>query len=133
MHNSSRPMSRPDTLLRHPIAPPPRGFVVSLAATAVMLAGVDAARSGPCAEEIALLERQVAASAPGPQSGPTGEQTVGAQLHHQPTPGSVEQAEHVANKDADQALARAKQADAAGNAADCNAALKRARDLYGIY
>jgi hypothetical protein len=126
-------MSRPDILLRRPITAPPRGLVVSLAATAVMLAGIDAARSGPCAEEIALLERQVAASVPGPQSGPTGGQTVGAQLHHQPTPGSVEQAERVANKDADEALAHAKQADSAGNAADCSAALKRARDLYGIY
>jgi hypothetical protein len=45
----------------------------------------------------------------------------------------VEQAERVANKDADEALARAKQADAAGNSADCNAALKQARELYGIF
>ena len=31
------------------------------------------------------------------------------------------------------ALARAKQADSNGNAADCNAALRRARELYGIF
>jgi phage gp46-like protein len=82
--------------------------------------------------DIVLLERQIAATGPSSQRGPTGEQTVGAQLHHQPTPGSVQQAEHVANKDADEALARAKQADAAGNA-DCSAALKQARELYGIF
>jgi hypothetical protein len=109
------------------------GSVVSLAATAVMFAGIDAARSGPCAEDIVLLERQIAMTVPGPQTGPTGDQTIGAQLHRQPTPGSVERAEHAANKDADEALARAKQADAAGNAADCNTALTRARELYGIF
>ena len=124
MRNSSRPMRGPGALWT--------GSVVSLAASAVLLAGADAARSGPCAEDIVLLERQIAATGPSSQRGPTGEQTVGAQLHHQPTPGSVQQAEHVANKDADEALARAKQADAAGNA-DCSAALKQARELYGIF
>ena len=125
MRNSPRQMRAPAALRT--------GSVVSLAASALLLAGADAARSGPCAEDIILLERQIAATAPGPQSGPTGDQTVGAQLHHQPTPGSVQQAEHVANKDADEALARAKRADAAGNAADCTAALQRARELYGIF
>lgn len=125
MRNSPRQIRRPGRLRT--------GSIVSLAATALLLAGAGAARSGPCAEDIILLERQIAATGPGPQSGPTGTQTVGAQLHRQPTPGSVEQAEHVANKDADEALARAKQADNEGNAADCNAALKRARELYGIF
>ena len=125
MRNSARQMRCPGTLRT--------GSVVSLAASAWLLLGADAARSSPCAEDISLLERQVATTIPGPQSGPTGAQTVGAQLHHQPTPGSVEQAERVANKDADEALARAKQADSDGNAADCNAALKRARELYGIF
>jgi hypothetical protein len=57
---------------------------------------------------------------------------VGAQLHRQPTPGSVAQAERVANTDADDALARAKKADAEGNAAECDAAVRRAQELYGI-
>jgi|SRR5436190_15994690 hypothetical protein len=123
----------PADLPRHRIAARPSGFVVSLAATAAIFAGTDAARSGPCAEEIVLLERQIAVAAPGPQSGPTGAQTTGAQLHRQPTPGSVERAEALANTDAEEALARAKQADSNGNAADCNAALRRARELYGIF
>jgi hypothetical protein len=125
MRNSPRQIRRPGRLRT--------GSVVSLAASALVLASADAARGGPCTEDITLLERQIAAAVPGPESGPTGTQTVGAQLHHQPTPGSVERAEHVANKDADEALARAKQADNAGNAADCNAALKQARELYGIF
>jgi len=53
---------------------------MSLAASALLLAGADAARSGPCAEDIILLERQIAATVPGPQSGPTGDQTIGAHL-----------------------------------------------------
>jgi hypothetical protein len=99
---------------------------------ALVLAGASAAQSGPCAEQIAQLERQVANIAPSPQSGPTGPQGVGAQLHRQPTPGSVAQAERVANTDADDALARAKKADAEGNAAECTVAVQRAQELYGI-
>jgi hypothetical protein len=111
---------------------PASGCVVGLLASALVLTGASAARSGPCAEQIAQLERQVANIVPGPQSGPTGPQEIGAQLHRQPTPGSVAQAERVANTDADDALARAKKADAEGNAAECNAAVRRAQELYGI-
>src|SRR5438552_2358932 len=111
---------------------PANGSLVGLLASALVLAGTSAAQSGPCAEQLAQLERQVANIAPGPQSGPTSQQSVGAQLHRQPTPGSVEHAERVANKDADEALARAKAADAQDNAADCNAAVRRAQELYGI-
>jgi hypothetical protein len=106
--------------------------LVGLLGSALVLAGASAAQSGPCAEQIAQLERQVANIAPGPQSGPTGPQGVGAQLHRQPTPGSVAQAERVANTDADDALARAKKADAEGNAAECTVAVQRAQELYGI-
>ena len=88
---------------------PASGSLVGLLASALVLAGASAA-----------------------QSGPTGPQGVGAQLHRQPTPGSVAQAERVANTDADDALARAKKADAEGNAAECNAAVRRAQELYGI-
>ena len=108
------------------------GLVASLA-TAAVLAGIAGARGGPCAEDIVLLERQIAASALGPQSGPMGGQTIGAQLHRQPTPGSVERAENSANTDAEAALNSARQADSVGNAVDCNAALKKARELYGIF
>lgn len=111
---------------------PASGSLVGLIAGALVLAGANAAQSGPCAEQIAQLERQVANIAPGPQSGPTGPQGVGAQLHRQPTPGSLAQAERVANTDADDALARAKKADAEGNAAECNASVRRAQELYGI-
>jgi len=101
-------------------------------AGAALLAGSGVARSGPCTEQIAALEQQIKVAPPGPKSGPTFSQTLGAQLHHQPTPRDVEHAEHVANKDAAAALKSARKADAAGDAAGCNAALERARRLYDI-
>jgi len=125
------------TLYRRPGKPwrPARGPGSALTisfpvALAFMLSGIGGAVSGPCADQIAELERQVAAIAPGGQGGPSAQQSVGAQLHRQPTPSSVHSAEGVATGEADDALARAKQADATGNAADCNAALRKAQELY---
>jgi hypothetical protein len=100
-------------------------------ASAALLCGVGAAHSGPCTAQIAQLEQQVRV-APGPETGPTAPQTLGAQLHHQPTPGDVKHAERIANKDADAALDRARKADANGNAAECSAAIGEAKRLYGI-
>jgi hypothetical protein len=132
MRNLTAAMGRTAGFSQSQDLPPARGFLPSLVAVAGVLASVTVVHGGPCTEQIAQVERQVADTAPGPESGPTGQQTIGAQLHRQPTPGSVNRAEHVANKDADEALNRAKAADAAGNAADCNAALQKARELYGI-
>jgi hypothetical protein len=99
---------------------------------AVMLANPGAAHSGPCTTQIAQLEREIRATTPGPERGPMAPQSVGAQLHHQPTPGAVEHAEQTANKDADAALDRARKADAANDTALCQAALAEARRLYNI-
>lgn len=106
-----------------------------LAATS-FLAGVAAAQAGPCTTQIAQLEQQVAVlQANPPPSGvgePTAPQSLGAQLHHQPTPNSVRSAEHTANADADAALERARKADDAGDAAGCAAALAEAKGSYGL-
>jgi len=101
-------------------------------AGATCLVGVVAAHSGPCTTQIAALEQQINTTPPGPESGPSAPQTVGAQLHHQPTPGSVEHGEYVANKDGDVALERARKADIRGDAKGCNDALNEARHLYGM-
>jgi hypothetical protein len=106
--------------------------LVGIITAAALLGTAGTAHSGPCTTQIALVEQQVRAAASGPESGPTGPQTLGAQLHHQPTPEDVAHAERVANKDADAALARARQADAAGDAAGCHAALSEAKRLYDI-
>jgi hypothetical protein len=107
-----------------------------VATSAVVLCGGGNAWSGPCTAEISQLEQQISQSeAAPPPSGagtPSAPQTLGAQLHHQPTPGTVAGAEHTANADGDAALARARKADAAGDAQGCDAALREARRLYGI-
>ena len=86
--------------------------------------------------EIAQLDKNIrqaqATGDPGGAGEPSAPQSVGAQLHHQPTPGSVQSAERRANADGDAALARARQADANGDAAACAKALREARDIYGF-
>jgi hypothetical protein len=97
-----------------------------------LISGSGTANSGPCTAQIAQLQQQIAQTTPGPESGPTAPQSIGAQLHHQPTPGTVQRADHVANADADAALARAQEADASGDAALCNRSLEEATRLYGF-
>jgi len=86
--------------------------------------------------QISQAEQQIrkaqAASPPGGAGEPTAPQSIGAQLHHQPTPQAVESAESKARADAEAALDRARKADAEGNASACAKALKEARQLYGI-
>lgn len=103
-------------------------FVV-LVTFAFIGAGV-AAQAGPCTTEIAQLQRQIKST--GPANGPSGRQTIGAQLHHQPTPGAVENAQGKADADAAAALDRARKADAAGDAQGCHQAVDQARWLYGV-
>ncbi len=106
--------------------------LISFITGAVLLGTSGIAHSGPCTEQIAQVDALVSTAAPGPESGPTGPQTLGAQLHFQPTPADVAHAERAANKDAAAALARARKADAAGDAAECKAALSEAKRLYDI-
>jgi hypothetical protein len=105
-------------------------FVV-LVTVALIGAGA-AAQAGPCTAEIAQLQRQIKGSARSPAAEPSARQTVGAQLHHQPTPSAVESAESKANADAAAALERARRADAAGDAEACHQAVDQARWLYGV-
>ena len=106
-----------------------RSLVVVAAAFVLVGAG---AQAGPCSTQIAQLEKQIGPSAAGAANGPSAPQSLGAQLHHQPTPEDVGHAEHVARKDADAALEAARKADAAGNASACDAALTEAKRLYDI-
>ena len=112
-----------------------RSRVMTLAAVA-LVAGSAACNAGPCTTQITQLEQQIraaqASSPPGGPGDPSARQTIGAQLHHQPTPGSVERAEHRATADGDVALERARKADAEGNAAECAKALAEAKDIYGV-
>jgi hypothetical protein len=101
-----------------------------------VLGGGAAAQAGPCTTQISQVEQAIsraqAKSGPGGAGEASATQSVGAQLHHQPTPGSVQSAERVANADGDAALERARKADAEGNAAACNKALNEAKAIYGV-
>lgn len=109
--------------------------IVVLASVA-LVATAAAVQAGPCSAQIAQVERELAQLQANPSpvgaGTPSGPQTLGAQLHHQPTPSSVESAESKANADAAAALDRARKADAANDAALCAAALSEARRLYGL-
>jgi hypothetical protein len=106
--------------------------LLALTTSTALLCDQVVALGGPCTAQIAQLEQQVATSIPGPQSGPTDAQSVGAQLHHQPTPGSVALAEQAADEDGVAAIDHAKRADAAGDAASCNQSVAEARRVYAI-
>jgi len=97
-----------------------------------LVGAATSAEAGPCTAQIKAVESQVRRAAPGPATGPTGPQTVGAQLHHQPTPSSVQNAEAKAQADAKAALDRARKADAAGDATACAKALSEAKAVYGL-
>jgi hypothetical protein len=101
-------------------------------AAVTLTGGTVVANAGPCAAQIAEVERHIKRAAPGPDSVPTAPQSVGAQLHHQPTPGSVETAESKARQTADAALNRARTADAAGDGVACTKALTEAKELYEL-
>ena len=101
-----------------------------------VIGGGMAAQAGPCANQISQVEQAIhraqARSGPGGAGDPSAAQSVGAQLHHQPTPGSVQSAERMAIADGDAALERARKADAEGDAAACTRALAEAKAIYGV-
>ena len=94
--------------------------------------GVASAHAGPCSNQIAQFEQALRQSAGNPNAGPFARQTIGAQLHRQPTPGSIKQAEAQAETSFEAALARAKRLDARGNRAGCIKALAAARQMYAL-
>ncbi len=91
-----------------------------------------AAHAGACTDEIAKLQKLASASVPRAFVGPTGRQTIGAQLHHQPTPESIAQAKSGAADSVDLVLAKARDLDAAGKEAECMGSLDKAKYLLGL-
>lgn len=68
-----------------------------------------------CSVRLEKFERQIAHSKSSSLEGPTAAQTVGAQLHRQPTSAAVKSAENKAEVDFQIALARARAANARGD------------------
>jgi hypothetical protein len=112
-------------------------ILTAFAVGIILLCGAEGVYAGPCTAQIAQLEQKIreaqAISPPGGPGEPSLPQSVGAQLHHQPTVRSVEGAESKANAEGAAALDRARHADTVGDANGCAKALQDAKDLYGVY
>jgi hypothetical protein len=106
----------------------PAVFIVfAVLGAAPSLAHVTASR-----DEIAQLQSAARRVATNPDAGPTGRQSVGAQLGHQPTPESVRRAEKQAQSRFAAALARARALDARGKLAQCKRAVADARRMLEL-
>jgi hypothetical protein len=88
------------------------------------------AHAGPCGTEVAQFRNSL------PQQSDSDQTTVGsapqsvaAQLSHQPTPASIEQAKKNAQASVLRTLAEAEKLDAEGNQSACEDALARAKLL----
>ena len=124
------------TMTRLSFIKPSGGLGLVAAGGAALAIGAGAVQAGPCTAQIAQVDQQIrkaqAAGSPGGAGVPSAPQSIGAQLHHQPTAQSVQSAESAAGAAAAAALDRARAADAAGDAAACDKALKEAKQLYGL-
>jgi hypothetical protein len=107
----------------------PVGFAVPIIGTCLCLS-VTSSNAGPCTDQITAFEKTVRSTATLPNAGVTATQTSAAQLHKQPTPGSVMQAQDNAVSTFDSALVRAKKFDEDGNRAECTQALDDAKKIY---
>jgi hypothetical protein len=95
--------------------------------------------AGPCLQEIARMQAQIDAKlAARATAGPTARESSGALLHHQPTPGSIAAAESKLGEISAEtmealaaAMARAREADRAGDASACEQALADVRRSIG--
>jgi hypothetical protein len=120
----------------------PKSRYRSLAHVVAILFGVQAvvalelvstAHAGPCTKEIEALQGRVDAILEATAgAGPTLPESRSAGLHHEPTPQSIARAEEQAGEGAVgehalAGLARAREADRAGNAVLCDAALNNVR------
>ena len=85
------------------------------------------ANPGPCTEQIAQLERIMLQST----ALPTAQQTVGSQLHRQPTPQTVESASSKAKAELNALLGQAKTLDGEDNASACMNIVSRIRTMLG--
>jgi hypothetical protein len=106
--------------------------IILIGSCGLMMVPVASAGAGTCGDEIAKLEAILRGGSTNPYVGPSQQQSVGAQLHHQPTPGSVRRAEAQADRDVAASLERARDLDAAGKEADCLRAVGETKRLLGL-
>ena len=102
---------------------------VVLMTSALLALGIGCAEAGPCSADIAKIEKVL--NEPNSPFGPTGRQTVGAQLGRQPTPASMARAEQKAGSHYQAALTQAQTLDNQNNPA-CKKAVKKLKALVGM-
>lgn len=119
-------------MTRCPSAITNRPLIAILIIGAAFGVSLASAHAGPCSKKITQFEQAVRQSAGNPNAGPMARQTIGAQLGHEPTPGSVKRAEQRAQATFEATLARAKRLDARGNRAGCMRALTKAKGMYNL-
>jgi hypothetical protein len=112
-----------DTARRHELT------LLVLMTSALLALGVGCAQAGPCSADLAKIEKVL--NEPNSPFGPTGRQTVGAQLGRQPTPSSMARAEQKAGSHYQAALTRAQTLDNQNNPA-CKKAVKKLKALVGM-
>ena len=100
-----------------------------LMTSALLALGIGCAEAGPCSADIAKIEKVL--NEPNSPFGPTGRQTVGAQLGQQPTPSSMARAERKADTNYQTVLTRAQTLDNQNNPA-CKKAVKKLKALVGL-
>jgi len=114
-----------------------RELLVLSAAALVLMTGPG--QAGPCSDSIARMQSVIDARLAAMASrGPGARQSTDAQLHRQPTPRSIAEAEaslgdilQGAITSMQEAMTRARAADAAGDKAACDHALAEVQKLVG--
>jgi hypothetical protein len=112
-------------------------FLRPIAAAGLLALVTGPAAAGPCTADIDALQAKIDSRVDTTAgAGKLGSQSQAAQLHRQPTPQSIADAEAKlgegkASDEALAALGKARKADAAGDAAACSDALAAARKALG--
>jgi hypothetical protein len=90
---------------------------------------IQEAQASTCSSEIARLEAALGGPANRNNAALTAPESLGAKLHHQPTPASVDRARQAAQSRVGQLLAQAEDLDASGQAGKCLEVVRAVKDI----
>jgi hypothetical protein len=112
--------------------------LIAMACSAALATSMSAAYAGPCSPEVTRIQELVDAKIHAKAGAATAPESTAAKTHHQPTPSSIAAAEaqHGQLSPAEfnavnAAMARALEADGAGDRSTCEQALADAKRLLG--
>ena len=107
------------------------GKCIAVAFTGVWWLYATPVLASACMDEIVRLEKKLQDAKSNPADQPTGVQSVGAQLSHQPTPELVAEAETRADETVQGILSRAKVFDSKNKYSECEELVADARLYFG--